>query len=482
MPRPWSFPVALDPAARAPLVRQIAGAITGDIRKGRLKAGAALPGSRTLATTLGVHRNTVLAAYRELEAEGWIESLDRSTRVARDLPEDPGRGRGQGSSPGQGLGFDLKAQEAPPRSLRPPKGALNLGGGFPDLRLVPKDLLARAYRRALRAKDAPLGYGDPLGDARYRTAVAGLLSEMRGLAYGPERILATNGSQMALDLVARALLRPGDAVAVEDPGYPMAWAVLRAAGAEVLPVPVDAQGLRVDALEAILDRRPLRLVYTTPHHQFPSTVTMSAPRRLQLLELARRHRVALVEDDYDFEFHFEGRPVLPLASADPGGVVIYLGTLSKVLAPGLRLGFVAGPARVVEALAAQRLLVDHHGDQIMERAVAELLEDGLLQRHGRRMRRVLLERRDALAEALQRRLGGALAFDVPSGGMSLWAEARMPGAAAWAARCLQAAVAFPGGRLFDFRQRDSPFFRLGFAALAPEELKEAVRRMAAALP
>ncbi|HET8714403.1 MAG TPA: PLP-dependent aminotransferase family protein, partial [Holophagaceae bacterium] len=333
-----------------------------------------------------------------------------------------------------------------------------------------------------KAKDAPLGYGDPLGDGRYRAAVAALLSEMRGLAYGPERILATSGSQMALDLVARTLIRPGDAVAVEDPGYPMAWAVLRAAGAEVIPVPVDGQGLQVEALEAIQARRPLRLVYTTPHHQFPTTATLSAPRRLRLLELARRHRIALVEDDYDFEFHFEGRPVLPLASADPAGVVIYLGTLSKVLAPGLRLGFVAGPAPLVEALAATRLRVDHHGDQVVERAVAELLEDGLVQRHGRRMRRILLERRDVLADALRKQLGGALAFEVPSGGMSLWAEARLAGAPRWGERCLKAGVAFPWGRAFDFRQRETPFFRLGFAALSPEELKEAVRRMAAALP
>lgn len=478
MPRPWSFPVALDPDSGEPLASQIARAIAGDVRRGRLKAGALLPGSRTLAGTVGVHRNTVLAAYRELESEGWIEAGQRSTRIARDLPQAPLKARPVAAP----LGFALGAPGPLPGTGPSPKGVLHLGGGFPDLRLVPRELLARAYRRALRAKDAPLDYGDPRGDRRYRAAVAGLLSEMRGLAYGPERILATGGSQMGLDLIARTLLRPGDVAVVEDPGYPPAWAVLKAAGAEVVPVPVDANGLRVDALAALLAKRPVRLVYTTPHHQFPTTVTMSAPRRLKLLALARQHRIALVEDDYDFEFHYEGRPVLPLASSDEAGVVIYLGTLSKVLAPGLRLGFVAGPIALVEALAARRFLADRQGDQVVERAVAELMEDGLLQRHGRKMRRVLLERRDTLVAALQRRLGGAAAFEIPSGGMSLWVETRLARPQAWRDRCLQAGVTFPWGTAFDFRRRERASFRLGFAALDPRELEEAVRRMAAALP
>jgi len=247
-------------------------------------------------------------------------------------------------------------------------------------------------------------------------------------------------------------------------------------------VRVDAQGLDVDALEALLARRPLRAIYTTPHHQYPSMATLSAPRRMRLLELARRHRIALIEDDYDFEFHYDGRPVLPLASADTGGVVIYLGTLSKVLAPGLRLGFIAAPAAMASALARRRSIMDYQGNQAFERAVAELMEDGLLQRHVRRMRRVYEERRDLLAHELERRLGSRLTFERPTGGMSLWAKAGDVPLPSWAASCLERGVAFHWGAAFDFRQRPIPFLRLGFAALDPSELKEAVRRMAAALP
>jgi len=482
--RPWTFPVALqagpDSGQRNPIFQQVAQAIRGDIRRGRLRPGDALPGSRSLAMSLGVHRNTVLAAYRELEAEGWTTTEQRSTRVASDLPEAPSRRNRRELGPGYDL--DHQVPPAPGPSLRATWAkALSLSGGLPDLRLVPTDLLARAYRRALRVPDL-LGYGDPLGEARLRTALGVLLSEMRGLAVSADHVLVTPGSQGALDLVARTLLRPGDRVAVEDPGYESAWATLKAAGAELVPVPVDGAGLRVEALEATLRQRPLRAIYLTPHHQYPTTVTMGAPRRLRLLELARQHRIAILEDDYDNEFHFEGRPVLPLAGDDPGGVVLYLGTLSKILAPGLRIGFVAGPVAVVEALAARRAIADGQGNLALQRAVAELLEEGLLQRHARKMRRAYLSRRGALAEALGRHLGGAVSFDLPPGGMSLWlrVDPRLD-SEAWAERALNAGVRVDAGRRFDFQGRPLPNLRLGYSALDERELDEAVRRLARAL-
>jgi GntR family transcriptional regulator/MocR family aminotransferase len=306
---------------------------------------------------------------------------------------------------------------------------------------------------------------------------------MRGLAATADRLMVTGGSQGALDLVARTLLRPGDRVAVEDPGYPTAWATLRAAGAELVPVPVDATGLRVDALEQRLAQGPLRAIYLTPHHQFPTTVTMGAARRLRLLELAARHRIALLEDDYDNEFHFEGRPVLPLAGGDPAGVVIYLGTLSKILAPGLRLGFVAGPRVLVEALAARRAAADGQGDPVLQRAVAELLEDGLLQRHARKMRRTYQARREALAASLRHHLDGAVAFDLPAGGMSLWlAVDPAIEVENWGARAREAGVGLYTGRRFDFQGRPRPNLRLGFSTLDERELEEAVRRLARVLP
>jgi GntR family transcriptional regulator/MocR family aminotransferase len=476
--RPWTFPVALHSGpSREPVFQQIAQAIRADIRRSRLRPGDPLPGSRTLAGTLGVHRNTVLAAYRELEAEGWTVAEQRTTRVARDLPQPPTGARAAATGR---PGYDLPAPP-PRRNLRAP-GLLAFGGGLPDLRLVPTDLLARAYRRALGSREL-LGYGEARGEPRLRAALARLLSETRGLAVSEDRLMITGGSQGALDLVARTLLRPGDRVAVEDPGYPAAWRTLRAAGADLVPVPVDEAGLRVEDLAARLAEGPLRAIYLTPHHQFPTTVTMGAARRMRLLNLAAQHRIALLEDDYDNEFHFEGRPVLPLAGEDPGGVVIYLGTLSKILAPGLRLGFVAGPRVLAEALAARREAADGQGDQVLQRAAAELLEDGLLQRHARKMRRVYQARREVLALALRRHAGGSVAFDLPAGGMSLWLRVDPSiDTEAWAERAERAGVGFTTGRAFDFAGRRRPNLRLGFSALDERELEEAVRRLARSLP
>jgi GntR family transcriptional regulator/MocR family aminotransferase len=477
--RPWTFPVALDPEAREPLFQQIIRAITEDIRRGRLRPGTRLPGSRTLAEHLGVHRNTILAAFRELAAEGWIEGGAHQTCVAEDLPT--GLTPRRASTTG-GLGFDLGDPLPGPEypSLR--TGALDLAGGLPDPRLVPVEELGRAMRRALHAKPSPLPYGDAQGEPRLRAALATLLGEVRGLACSAEQVLVTGGSQMALDLIARSLVRPGDRVAVENPGYPPAWRTFAAAGATLVPLPVDEGGLSVEALEQALRDGPIRALYLTPHHQFPTTVTLTAPRRLRLQELARRHRMAVIEDDYDFEFHFEGRPVLPLASADPAGVVIYLGTLSKVLAPTLRLGFVVAPTPLIDALSARRLLVDHHGNRIMERAVAELIEDGLLQRHARKVRRIYAERREILLSLLERYLGDVLTLQPAAGGLSMWTHtAPRIDAAAWSARALAAGVLVMPGQRFDAKGRNLPRLRVGFSALDPKELREAVKRLKDAL-
>ncbi|WP_437289406.1 PLP-dependent aminotransferase family protein [Sorangium sp. So ce406] len=483
----WELSLAVDPASPQPIFLQIARALSDDIRRGRLRAGAELPGSRALARSLSVHRNTVLAAYRELAAEGWIEaSAARGTFVAAELPAPAPRrfarrAAARTEAPAR-LGFDLGATSLRPLPLAA-EGTLRMSGGLPDMRLVPTDALARAYRRALRAEAKRLlDYADPRGHERLRAALAAMLSAVRGLAAGPESVLVTRGSQMAIDLVARALIAPGDAVAVESYGYRPAWEALRLAGARLVPVPVDAAGLSVDALAELAERERVRAVYVTPHHQYPTTAVLAPGRRIALLELCRSRRVAVIEDDYDHEFHYDGRPVLPLASADTAGVVVYVGTLSKILAPGLRLGFVVAPEPLIERLALHRAFVDRQGDHAVERAVAELLEDGEVQRHAQRARRIYRARRDLLVEALRARLGHALDFRVPAGGMALWARVDAAiDADAWAERALARKVAFSAGRRYAFDGKRRPFLRLGFAALDEGEIREAVERMVKAI-
>jgi len=483
----WDATFALK-GGGGPLAVRIARAVVDEIRRGRLLPGDPLPGTRSLAAQLGVHRNTVIAAYGELASEGWVTTdRARATLVSRALPSEP---RPHGSVrvamphqvgfalPPALVGFAAGTRGASPGA--PPRGVLSLAGAVPDTRLWPAALLARAYRRALARGAELLRYRDPAGHPRLRAALAAMLSATRGLAAGPDDLLVTRGSQMALYLVARALVAPGDRVAVEVPGYPPAWHALRAVGAEVVPIAVDAGGMRVDQLA---HAGPLRVVVVTPHHQYPTTVTLIAARRLELLAWARRHRVAVLEDDYDHEFHHDGRPVLPLASADDAGVVVYIGTLSKVLAPGLRIGYVVAPGPLIERLAALRSLVDVQGDHVVEAALAELLEDDEVQRHVRRSRRIYRARRDALVAALHRELP-ALEVPVPAGGLALWVRARGVSSSAWLERARACGTDFQPGRRFAFagQAAASEHARLGFAALAERELAEAAKRLAAAWP
>jgi GntR family transcriptional regulator / MocR family aminotransferase len=308
-----------------------------------------------------------------------------------------------------------------------------------------------------------------------------MLSVTRGLTFDSTSIMVTRGSQMALALLARALIRPGDAVAVEHPGKRPAWEAFRLAGADVLPVHIDERGLDVSALRQLTARRRLRAVYVTPHHQFPTTVTLSGPRRLELLDLAAQERFAVIEDDYDHEFHYSGKPVLPMASIDRAGVVAYVGTLSKVLAPGLRLGFVAAPLDLIDQLIAYRSFVDLQGDHVLESAIADMLEDGLIQRHVRKMRRVYRARLVTLAAALRQELGDFVTFREPSGGTAIWVRTRSTRLMVeWARAARDRGVAFDAGGAFMLNGAPAPGARLGFAGLTEDELSRAVKALAAA--
>jgi len=310
-----------------------------------------------------------------------------------------------------------------------------------------------------------------------------MLASTRAVSATPANVCITRGSQMAISLLARSLLRPGDLVAVEQLGYRPAWESFRLSGARVIGLPVDADGLRVDALEPAIRDHNVRAVYVTPHHQFPTTVTLSAGRRLKLLDLARAHRIVIIEDDYDHEFHYDGGPVLPLASADPFGVVVYVGTLSKVLAPGLRIGYVVAPVPLIDRIAAHRSHIDMQGDHVLECAVADLLEAGEIQRHIRRVRREYRVRRDMLVAALTKHLGDRVTFAVPAGGIAIWVKAvKGINVDKWAATARRHGAVVVTAAAFSLDRRPHPFLRLGFASLNGEELQEGVRRLEASCP
>lgn len=488
--------MTLDGSSSEPVFVCIARALVEEIRRGRLPPAARLPSSRALARTLGVHRNTVLAAYAELEQQGWIHTRPASgTFVVDDLPNAPPRRFAPRAAEAQPVSLDLpepfgSGLELPGTS----EPLLLLAGGVPDVRLIPHEAIARAYRRTLREAPECLSYGAARGDPKLIATLAAFLRETRGVVASPEdEVLVTRGSQMALHLAAKAVCPEGGVIAVEALGYGPAWEAFRLAGARLAAIPVDRSGLDVEALARLCRAERVRAVYVTPHHQYPTTVTMSASRRQALLALAREQRFVVLEDDYDHEHHFEGRPVLPLASADPARVVVYIGTLSKVLAPGLRVGFLIARSEIVQRASAVRLYLDRQGDHVVERALAWFIESGELERHVRRTRRAYLERREALASALQKQLGSRLSFTVPRGGLAFWVHVMgssgtragrrsPPDVDAWAARARASGVLLQTARRFAFDHRARPYLRVGFPALTPAEIRRAVRLLAECAP
>lgn len=459
---------------------QIARQIAAAVRRGRLAPGSRLPGTRRLAAALGVHRNTCVAAYDELAAQGWIDAArGRGSFISTELPDPLPATAARPGVPAR-AGYAL-GDPPPPVRRRARRNLLPMSDGVPDVRLVPAAAIARAYRRATR-RPGLLGYADPRGSPGLRAAVAEMLNRARGLAAGPDDVMITRGSQMAIALAARAVIRPGDVVAVESLGYRPAWAALRAAGAALRAIPVDRDGLDVDRLAALCERERVRAIYLTPHHQYPTLAVLTPGRRLELCALARRHRFAVLEDDYDNEYHYSGRPVLPLASADSAGSVIYIGTLSKVLAPAVRIGFAVAPTPVLDRMVAHRAAVDGCGDPLIEAAIAELFEDGELGRHVRRMRRIYLARREVLLGAIAQRLGGAIEVECPAGGMALWAQVDPAiDVDRWSARAAARGVGFEPGRRYAFDGRARAALRLGFAASTESELRRGIRTMAESL-
>ena len=484
----WKVAFTLERRGGVPLFQQIARTIVTDIQRGRLRAGDALPGSRTLARDLGVQRLTAVAAFDELVAEGWIVNRPaRGAFVSEDVPDPVPRRFSSREMPAvmaDRTGYDLLPAPEPEKAYDIPRGSLFFAPTRPDVRLVPGTAIARALRRAMSKRSGELlSYGPSQGHPRLCRAVSAMLASTRGVAAAAENVCITRGSQMALSLLARVLIRPGDTVAVEQRGYRPAWEAFRLAGAKLVGVPVDGEGMQVKTLERVIADHKIRAVYVTPHHQFPTTVTLSAGRRLHLLDLARVHRFAIIEDDYDHEFHYDGRPVLPLASIDRFGVVAYVGTFSKVLAPACRLGYVAAPLPVIERIAAHRSLLDIQGDQVLEYAVAELLEEGEIQRHIRRVRREYRLRRDTLVDALSGRLRGWMTFDVPPGGIALWVRVNdRLDVDRWASTAGERGAVIITGKAYTLDRRAQPFTRLGFASLNTSELLEGVRRLAAARP
>lgn len=476
MLRSWNVSIRIEPADKVPVYLQVARALAGEIQRGRLPAGSPLPGTRALSRLLGLHRNTITAAYEELTAQGWaISEPSRGTFVARDLPLhkfDESRENNQKTP-------SLTLAPIPPLEFNHAQKILSFTDGTADARLAPIVELSVAFRRAIKKQTASgWSYTDPRGSLHLRAQVADMLRTRRAVMTTEDQIIITRGSQMALYLAAHALLSPASAIAVEQLGYRKAWDAFRTTGAQVIGVPMDEQGISVTALEQLSSKSAIRAVYVTPYHQYPTTVTLSAPRRLELLHWAEKTGAVVIEDDYDNEFQYEGVPILPLASTNSSASVLYIGTFSKMFAPGLRIGFIVATGAVLKRMLEIRTAIDRQGDSVLESAVAELMRDGELQRSVRKACLHYRERRDCFAGFLKENFGEEIRFSVPTGGMALWVQPTSSiDTARWAelARRQSISIAPSSEYALDGSNRDG--IRLGFASLNVDELCDGAQRL-----
>lgn len=394
----------LPPAGRGGRLASLHAALREAIARGRLAPGVRLPSSRELAAQAGVSRNTAVAVYELLASEGWLETRGAAGSFVAELPRAALAVQDRASVAPWADSCWLRGQGGswPAALTHGPAPALQFKTGVPEVAGFPFEVLRRLHTRALQAAARePARYPPTQGLRALREAVAGQVSASRAVACTADDVVITAGAQQAFDLIARVLVTPGETLAaVEDPGYPPLRAALRAAGARLAPVPVDAEGLVVEALPA-----QARLVAVTPSHQSPLGMPLSLARRRALLNWAAARQAVLIEDDYDGEFRFTARPLDALQTLDRDGRVFYVGTFSKTLLPALRLGYVVVPAWAREALLAAKHAAGFGAPTAMQAAVADFIAEGHLLRHVRRMRAEYARRREVLAQALRQHLG-----------------------------------------------------------------------------
>ncbi|BDD12043.1 GntR family transcriptional regulator (plasmid) [Fulvitalea axinellae] len=419
----------IDKKSPEPAYRQLYRQIIQLITESRLIPGSKLPSTRELASALHLNRMTILKALEELESQGWVEKRPRKgIFVSANLPVTKAQPLGKNMNirerGSERTGFKVSTKNHIPQHST---GVYRhkIDEGLPDVRLAPLKELGQNYKRILLnpAYSTSLGYGPPLGDPLLREELSCFLNGSRGLGTKPENIAVLRGSHMALNLLSKVLICPGDKVAVGSSNYLGADVAFLDACAKLKRIPVDEEGLDADYFKRLCEKENIRGLYLTPHHHHPTTVTLSADRRLKILEIANRFGIFIIEDDYDYDFHYGHGPYLPLASMDRGGNVIYIGSFTKSLAPTFRVGYMVAPKNLIDRIEQERVLTDRQGDLILERTIAELIKEGVIQQHLRKSLRIYQKRRDLMAEILTQDFAEFLQFEIPSGGMSIWAEA-----------------------------------------------------------
>jgi GntR family transcriptional regulator/MocR family aminotransferase len=468
---------------------QLAETVRNAIKQGQLTAGDKLPSVKSISQDLDLNRHTVMKSLAELVAEGWIESIQRvGYKVVHNLPIERSLTLAQANVLSHPINYRFVRSGSQLPTYPASDCEYNFAGGQPDLTQFPFDEFKRCMSDVLsRPELVELSYGQSAGMPELIEQIKHYLRKSRAIT--EREVVITNGSQEALFIVAQLLLQTGDKVAVEELGYPPAMSVFSSTGAELVGVKQDAQGMCPDDLEIQILKGNVRLIYLTPLHQYPTTVTLTISRRMAIYQLAVRHSIPIVEDDYDHEFHYRCQPLAPLATQDPAQLVIYLSTFSKIMFPGARIGIMAVSKAMAKAVTEYRLMICHKSNVLMQAALAKWMSNGGFERHLRRATRLNLQRRDHAISVLKKY--DCFEFDIPDGGMALWVKLKQsknvnqaaPSAQYLAEKCHQMSIYVQHEKQFQLNKNNEGdnYIRLGFAGMSEGKFADGIELLANSL-
>ncbi len=485
MLRPWDLKLELKKNASQAIYLQIADKIIEEIQTGRLVPSSAMPGTRELAKSLNVNRKTIILAYEELIAQGWlVTEKRRGTFVTDDLATLPDC-RAQHIATGResALPSDFYSPSETREQHLKQAAIIDFTDGAADNRLVPLEAFSRAFRKALlQATRAGHQAGNPQGSLSLRSAIASMVNMEKNFRVDAGHVCVVSSGQMAIFIIARLLTKADDCIVFERLSNPLARQAFESCGANIAYVDIDRHGADVEQIASLAAERKIRAVYVTPQHQFPTAVMMTSERRQALLRLAERYDFYIIEDDREHEFFFDETLPFPVSSMDENHRTIYLGSLSNVLSPALEVSYLVGEKTLIEQCVAEKNIIECQNKLSLEYAASELMESGEMQRHRRRISKVFAERRHYTHELICNELGDHVDFDLPKGGLAFWLRFRQPvDMARFIEQSQKEKVRFANGSQFSAANEEVKAIRLGFASLNQKELRSGIKRIKQAL-